>query len=266
VFSRQSRFILDQTTAEIGNEVSVESTGRDFAERVANYSRRAWQFAKQSLGERRLRQGAAYASAAGAALAGASAAEADIVWSGLVNHTVSINGNSPSTAQLINFDIAPGIQLFASLSRYAYYSSFVSQFARIYRAGSSLGFAGGDFSPVAYDADDPFNGPFNAGNVNIAHPNGGFNVANGEVFVGFQLNLDGLQKGWLRMSWGDLTGDNRPDTITVHEWAYAGNGEAILAGDRGLAAVPEAGAAALVGLVASGAVGVVALKKRRKAA
>jgi hypothetical protein len=58
--------------------------------------------------------------------------------------------------------------------------------------------------------------------------------------------------------------DGLIDRLTVHEWAYNDTPGGQISAGQTAAAVPEVGAAALVGLVASGAAGAAALRKRGK--
>jgi hypothetical protein len=74
----------------------------------------------------------------------------------------------------------------------------------------------------------------------------------------FQLSNGDL--GWIRLMWSSYAGDGLSDRIDALDWAINTTpGEAIIAG-----AVPEPGTLPLM-LLASGAAGILALRKRRQA-
>jgi hypothetical protein len=90
------------------------------------------------------------------------------------------------------------------------------------------------------------------------------NLAEGVMgFVGFETS-PGSNKGWIKVQWHDaiFSGDDLPDVLLALEWAIEDMGGSIRAGQT--LAVPEAGAAALLSLVACGCAGVMALKKLRR--
>jgi MYXO-CTERM domain-containing protein len=55
------------------------------------------------------------------------------------------------------------------------------------------------------------------------------------------------------------------NSITLKDWAYENSGSPIHPGDTGLSAAPEPSTAAMA-LLAAGAAGIVALRRRRKSA
>jgi hypothetical protein len=241
----------------------------DFADRVSSYSRRARQLEKLSAGRRRMRRGAAYASAAGAALAGASAAEAGIVYSGIQNATAQIPGVGAIEQDIESLSSAAPVPLtlemsvvrgFTFIGIPAYQGAGLEGF-------SGLSFAGTDPLAINFPAGSPITGPFSTSEAFVATTLyvGGLegNFADGVPgFVGFLTGAG--NKGWIQVQWDDNTGDGLPDRLTAIDWAYNDMGGPINAGQTMLTIVPEAGAAALVALIATGAVGVAALKKRKK--
>lgn len=68
--------------------------------------------------------------------------------------------------------------------------------------------------------------------------------------------------GWIRLVYDDGPNDGAPDSITAIDWAYGANGTPITTGET---PTPEPSAAAL-SLLASGAMGIIALRRRRSQA
>ena len=109
--------------------------------------------------------------------------------------------------------------------------------------------------------------------VNLAHFQ---NSMNGEVAATLQLGLNyiGFQflndSGTTLYGWASVTitspTNNYDMTLTVNNWAYNINGDAIRVGDVGTA-IPEPSEAAMgLGLLALGAIGVSRYRQRRKIA
>jgi hypothetical protein len=72
--------------------------------------------------------------------------------------------------------------------------------------------------------------------------------------------------GWIRLKWDADGVTSYPNSITALDWALEDSGAAILAGDTGpAAAVPEPGALSMA-VLAAGAAGILAWRKRRAAA
>jgi hypothetical protein len=94
-----------------------------------------------------------------------------------------------------------------------------------------------------------------AGGVSV-HPDFQSNVYG---FAGFRA---GGNYGWIRVKWEADSGNGFPNKITVLDWAYEDSGAPIAAGDTG---TPEPGTMSM-SLLAAGAAGIVAWRKRKKCA
>ncbi len=84
-----------------------------------------------------------------------------------------------------------------------------------------------------------------------------------EGFAAFSINPGGgTDYGWIRLKF-TIGSDDGVDSLTAIDWAYqATTSSAITAGDTGISGAPEPSTAALM-LLAAGAAGVGALRKRR---
>ncbi len=86
-----------------------------------------------------------------------------------------------------------------------------------------------------------------------------------EGFAAFSFNPgSGTDYGWVRLRF-TVGNDDGVNSLTAIEWAYQNDGSAILTGDTGIPGAPEPSTAALM-VLAAGAAGVGALRKRRKTA
>ncbi len=86
----------------------------------------------------------------------------------------------------------------------------------------------------------------------------------GTGFVGFSLN--GGERGWIKVQLSNIGSTTQINSFTIVSWAYNDiAGGPILAGQTVTAAVPEPGTMAM-GPLASGAAGLVALRKAKAAA
>jgi hypothetical protein len=204
----------------------------------------------------------AYSLAAGAATAavGINAAPADaaIQYSGLYNLGInkynSLNwdldyGTGPlsqdvkfknfvySGQPFLGIDSLYG-KLVVSNASFPYYVSALS-------SGDSIGPA--NISPVA------FQGTLASSGLNDEFEN----VDN--AFIGLSWpDFGPTYYGWIRVKI-----DRVNSTYLVKDWAYDDSGAAILAGNTGQGFVPEPGT---LGLLAAGSAGVLAMRRRRKAA
>ena len=212
---------------------------------------------------------AAYATLAGAALAAPAIPNADatIIWSG----PVSIN--IPSSTAGVYLNVVTGV--FSSTPASApgwdvnpYSSTSLTFF-------NPTAPAGGVYvvnAPGGTSATLPDNLPFltylisgasgfGSGAAETTGPTA-FNLNGSNNLVGFRfveatVNGGATCYGWLRISLSATTG-SQPRAIV--EYAYDDSGAGILAGD-----VPEPSTVALLGVMAAGAVGVRAWRKRKAA-
>jgi len=197
---------------------------------------------------------AAYATVAGAALAAPAipSSDATIIWSGPVNI------NIPSTTAGIYLNVVTG------------------------QAGGNT-VPGWDVNPWGSSFLDMFNPSAPGGSVYVGDATGYFNLAPGTLISGastftsggnsasFPLNLNSsnnligfqfLNEGtgmvdyaWMRIS---LAGTSGAQPRAIVEYAYEDSGAGIMAG-----AIPEPSTLALLGVMAAGALGVRAWRKRK---
>jgi hypothetical protein len=194
------------------------------------------------------RQLVAYTLAGGAGMLAAGSADAAIIYSGLLNQSVTVG-----SSYAIDFDGFFGTDLTFSVvdfgSRFDARSSAASGFgvADNTADGTPTNFASGDLidggskytgsstkTLAAYDTTD---GAFIDGNF----------PANATGFLGFVLS--GNNFGWVRLSFGGTL--DATTGFTVIDWAYDNTGAAIRAGQT-TSAVPGAGALAALAVGASG--------------
>ena len=197
---------------------------------------------------------AAYATVAGAALAAPAipSSDATIIWSGPVNI------NIPSTTAGIYLNIATGQS-----------------------GGNTV--PGWNVNPWGSAFLDMFNPSLPGGSVYVGSATGYFNLPMGTLISGastftsggndpaFALNLNSsnnligfqfqnsvsntLEYGWMRIS---LAGTSGAQPRAIVEYAYENSGAGIMAG-----AIPEPSTLALLGVMAAGALGVRAWRKRK---
>jgi hypothetical protein len=229
-----------------------------------------------------------YAAATASALAGSTSASAGIIYSGLLNDTVSLTPNASGVDTQINIHAGP-----------------VDAAIRILHSDNTRGFGG--FADIAFGGvGEPL-----LSNVNASHPNflkrlasgadisaglgqfhsrinsdrdkliqrapggtqdfGFWPLASNTGFVGVRFKTagetnsggGGFDYGWLRLSFEVF--DGVPDEITLIDYAYNDVvGASIEAGEE-TNATPEPGTVAMM-LLATGAAGVLALRRRRKRA
>jgi hypothetical protein len=208
-----------------------------------------------------------YAAAAGSGLAMTTSAEASIVYSTPLNLTAK-PGYSWHTA--INGAKFTGFATFNGSPGPPH--GWAGQATLL---GKALETAGGNnvlknFASGAKILQHA-TGFFNSGNVvkqratynsGTVHSLGHFNE--GEPgFAGIKIGSD---FGWMELKWsqGSAPGNAIPGSLTLLGWAYETDpNTAIAAGDTGVASVPEP-STGLMGLLAAGAGGVLAWRKRRK--
>jgi MYXO-CTERM domain-containing protein len=225
-----------------------------------------------------------YAMAAGSALALVTSAEAStIIYSGPQNVTGHVNENlcancSQHAVASININgHALGIRIWR---RFGYFYSGSSHAgAASARGGHGLSImnTGGEVNRLVSGAvitsGRVFNGGYNAGvfesfktgwagNYQFRTVNGLWGQ-NATAFAGIKFQSAGQPHlGWVRIRLQDT---NSADTVTAVDWAYNSvAGASILAGDTGSGATPEPSTRAMA-VLALGAAGVLALRRRRNA-
>lgn len=237
---------------------------------------------------KRLGELALYTAAASSALALAPGAEASIIYSGIKNITVHrvTNGSSSASVDLnrngqgdFSFGIRSSHAVAGgqtdSAAAYGYPGSFLGSYgsARFfdnnrrsllklaassrnigtnYGPNTSLKYIGGMRGHTATASGSNIYGLWNPG------PG-----ASSTGFAGVRIgsaNTTAQQFGWLHFK---LTTDsaNRTDSLTLIDWAFQSvSGASIHVGDRGTTPVPEP---STLGLMALGAAGIAALRRRR---
>jgi hypothetical protein len=234
-----------------------------------------------------------YAAVTGAALAMASNASASIIYSGIINATAAASApglyrtaSAFTTVHLKNGSggLLSRTFLLANLRQQGYSGQLG---VAIGGGASGVGFllhsstvkrlsSGAVISGAGNTATSEFANGFVSGPGGIA-ARGNFRTTYGYVgtfdrgwsqtkgFAAFSFNPgSGADYGWVRLQF-TVGQDGTLDSITAIDWAYQDDGSAILAGDTGISATPEPSTAALT-LLAVGAAGVEALRRRRKAA
>jgi hypothetical protein len=226
-----------------------------------------------------------YAAATASALAGSTSASAGIIYSGLLNDSVSLVPNESGVRTQINIHAGP-----------------VDAAIRIYHSANSRGLGG--FADIGFG----YVGQGAVSNVNASHPNflkrfaSGANISGGlgefhrgidhdkliqrapggtqdfgfwplksnTGFVGVRFvtagntrsgSGGGFDYGWLRLSF--QTFDGVPDEITLIDYAYNDVANASIQAGQETSATPEPASAAMM-LLATGAAGLLAMRRRRK--
>jgi hypothetical protein len=210
---------------------------------------------------------AAYATLAGAALAAPAIPNADatIIYSGVVNI------NIPSTTSGVYLNLSSGVFATAPASVPGWDVNPWSSSAFNVWANNSTetsngvisNFTGGTSSTLTDNI--PFgtliDGTWNYGRANSSETSGvtafTFNSSNNLVGIRFLNNTTNtINFGWIRFS---LSGTAASQPRSIVEFAYDDSGAGILAG------VPEPSTVALLGVMAAGALGVRAWRKRKAA-
>jgi len=240
--------------------------------RQTHADRAAW---KKHLGNWRL-----YAAASGASVAAGTSADAGIVYSGTLNVKAQVTGNTGyNTAgfALAGHQLAVGVNKLTAQTGSPGSTSFFfygKAFLKIPSAGNLFGFRNSSTGvglrnfaqgqAIVAPASNTYKTRGDAvlrSRLSTGYVYGNF-PANGAGFVGFSMS--GGKLGWIKLS---LTTDGNgiPSSVTVLGWAYNDVvGDPINAGQT-TNAVPEPGTMAM-GLLASGAAGLVALRKAKKRA
>lgn len=194
----------------------------------------------------------AYSLAAGAAASVAGTADAAISYSGVQDIAIGQFG-----AQSLNFDGDAYNDVL--LKNYVFggnYQGVLVNFApgKVVGFNAGLNYASALSAGVLVDAASTSGGPFVASMAyGASNPNAQFNNANGS-FLGVAFPIGGVNHyGWVR-----VTIDNAAGSFVINDWAYntvAGAG--ITTGQ-----VPEPTS---LGMLAAGAAGVAAMRRRRAA-
>jgi len=209
-----------------------------------------------------------YAAAAGAALAMSTNASASIIYSGPQNIPVTIPTGDVNTQKIAQFSVA-------QVDEAVYLQNFTDIVSA--RAGSAaldfvtstkrLAFARSGALAKLYNLGQAIlmTGPVSARAVlrenNIDEDGGAFGLGTVSGFIGFKSTHTG-DLGWIDVKVFDRNSDGYPDELEILGSAYNSvSGGAIDAGET--PSTPEPGTAAL-SLLALGASGILALRKRRQ--
>jgi hypothetical protein len=217
-----------------------------------------------------------YAIAAGATATGAiPAAEAEIHYSGPVDYKF----NEKSTFRRHTFPLSNGAHLMGAFNNnrfsgydYAYFGVDAAKVSNSLRGPGSVNGLhllaalprGSDVSEGKF-FPTPFYGDAVMQSLNCANP---YWQERGTYYVGFRFNTGaGPQYGWVRIRWA---GCNANDFI-VKDYAWGDPGDKIKTGQRklreddaaGKTEAPVVGTEGSLGLLALGAVGLTAWRKRR---
>ncbi len=212
-------------------------------------------------------------AAAGAALGMAWNAEATLIYSGVLNKTALLSNNQSTgyTDSLIDID-GGGADLRLLLTRIYYDRGqvlFLPLNGKIFATGQSvLKLASGSTISSGMNALLVNSLKIIAG-ADFGVPNAGLFTFGATGIAGFQLGNNNY--GWIRLKpeFSSLSG--KPVIargFTVIDWAYEDSGASILAGDTGLPDEIKNNTIALphpLSLLAAGAMGVAAFRRRNKA-
>ncbi len=202
-----------------------------------------------------------FAAAGGACLAAGTNADAGIVYSGVLSDkTMSVAGNATfaggSASAIIRTLNSSRLLAHLNIS-----SSGNSLKASVYASKLKVNFQSSVIKK--FDQSQPITNAnmVSAGGILFSNRNGSqagqFNP-NGTGFIGFSLFSGEL--GWIKIKLENLGNKTTTNSFTIVSWAYNDvAGGSILAGQT---AVPEPGTMAM-GLLASGAAGVVALRRAK---
>ncbi len=196
----------------------------------------------------------AYSLAAGAAASvAATSADAAIQYSGLQDLAIAqfssqqlnLDGDAYNDILLKNYVFGGGN-----------YQGLYVNFAPGKAVGffSGFGYASALEAGNLIDASTTSGGPFQASMAyGVNNPNAEFNNVDG-AFIGVEFPINAMSHfGWIRVSI-----DNAAGTFVVNDWAYNDvPGEGLVAGQ-----IPEPGT---LGLLAAGAAGLAAMRRRRTA-
>lgn len=198
------------------------------------------------------RQWASYAAATGSVLAMAGAADAAIIYSGVLNTGVNFTDGNNATVNLDGGSIDATFNFFtagfthkATVIGFGFAGTYGSQALKL-------------SSGALIDAALNFKSQANLISVTSYLSNFGPWAISDTAFLG--LFTDQNNFGWIRIHFGDTDSDGLPDDMTIIDYAYEDSGGGIRAGDTGTASIPSP---APLALLAAGAVGIGAMRRRR---
>jgi hypothetical protein len=211
-----------------------------------------------------------YAAALGSGLALTTAADADIIYSGPLNLSASINASNVGSHNAVFLTIASG-HFAASVRRstgggQAIFRTNANAGSRVIGGNNAFGslkrFASG--ARITFRSSKGKSSLL--GGAPLFHRSN-----NGATFGQFQSGVAGFagfvlpngDLGWISLKWQDPDFPKDPDTINAMNWAYQNAyRDRIKAGQT--KAMPEPSGLTLA-LLAAGSAGVLALRKRRRA-
>ena len=218
----------------------------------------------------------AYAVAAGAVLAAAGPADASVVYSGLINKTVT--ATNPGVNSAVQITIGDTGALFSFFNNqhfminkyrdnpgnWSYRSGYAgagNALLNVANAGWAVNIPksspvgkSGSLIPFMFDKEkNTKGGGFTSTRGNFLTSAGGY--------LGFVITAGAASgdTGWIHI---DNIAENS-STYNIKDWAYQTDGTPILAGDTGPTAVPEPTSSALA-LIAMGAAGLAIYRKRKQ--
>jgi len=224
-----------------------------------------------------------YAAAAGAALAMSTSASAEIMYSGIQDITVSVAASGGTNHAAFTVAAVHELLLVSNVMNVTVKSNKLSHVAGAVVSGPGVSpnlqffrTKTVNFATVAIDyarAQMISGGAKRSSGAVLrqhfapggAELDGAFGPGTVTGFVGFKVSGGSLNGdfGWMQVKVSDSASPGYPNEAEVIDWAYDNSGAAIAAGDTGQVVTPEPGTAAL-GLLAFGAMGILALRKRRK--
>ena len=217
----------------------------------------------------------AYAVAAGAVLAAAGPADASIVYSGLLNKTVTVNDPGVMLSiSTVDGDTGAAFSFFNTQHLYnnprrtppgnwSYREGYALAFnAALNHANPPLAFvasnfpknspvrASGGFSVWLFDKEKIVGGGGTTNRGNFLTAAGGY--------IGFQITAGAASgyTGWIQIN--NIAADF--SSYTIKDWGYQNDGTLIPAGDTGATTVPEPTSLALIAMGVAG----LALYRKRK--
>jgi hypothetical protein len=225
-----------------------------------------------------------YATVTGAALAMASNASASIIYSGLLDTTVSLGSKQKSanrtTGGSVLLKSGSGAPIGSFQLVVAHHAGSGIRGAVIGVGGSQLNLLGSSELLARLSSGAAISGAAATGSnffgtgfrfvdyervfSTSRHTYGWSKTKGFGGFSFFNSVADQKDYGWIRLQYG-IGKSGLINSLTAVDWAYDDSGAAIIAGDTGLSSTPEPSTMAL-SLLAAGAAGVGALRKRRAAA